>query len=363
MRHFLRPALIFTALTLVLTTFMSASPACADEVSDFTVTAKVGSTGNLTVEENILVDFGKNQRHGLLRKIPTSFASDNAELEVLAAESPPGTPCHKVVSQLNQSLQLKLGDARTLVSGKHTYSLKYVIKNPGKRSGDSFIYEWSPNGKNWHMPIKAMTVNISGATAGISKSLAVTRQDSLPTATISGTGGYYTIKAHDLQPAQVVLIKITLPAQAKQTTAAVAPAASEEKPGFLQKLTRPDHNLQVFLWIVGIVGAVLLLTALVKSQSNCSCRCGPVCSCSCGCRKGCPCQSTSFKEEPVNTRRSGSGSGYNSYSNNDPYYYNDDYDSGWSSSSSSSSSWSSSDSSSSSSDSGGSGDSGGGDSW
>ncbi|HNB17336.1 MAG TPA: DUF2207 domain-containing protein [Candidatus Obscuribacter sp.] len=359
MRHFLRPALISTALALVL----SAGPACADEVSDFTVNARVGNTGNLTVEESILVDFGKNQRHGLLRKIPTYFASDNAELEVLAAESPPGTNCHKVVSQLNQSLQLKLGDPRALISGKHTYRLKYIIKNPAKKSGDSYTYEWSPNGKNWHMPIKTMTVNITGATAGISKSLAVTRQDSLPTATISSTGSNYTLKAQDLQPAQVVSVKINLPAPANQVTAAVAPAVSEEKPGFLQKLTRPDHNLQVFLWIVGIVGSILLLTALVKSQSNCSCRCGPVCSCSCGCRKGCPCQSTSFKEEPVNTRRSGSGSGYNSYSNNDPYYYNDDYDSGWSSSSSSSSSWSSSDSSSSSSDSGGSGDSGGGDSW
>ncbi len=359
MRHFLKPALIFTVLTAALT----ASPVQADEVSQFNVTAKVGSTGNLAVEESILVDFGKNQRHGLLRKIPTSFASDNAELEILSAESPPGTPCHKVVSQLNQSLQLKLGNPRALISGKHIYRLKYLIKNPAKKSGNSFTYEWSPNGKNWHMPIKTMTVNITGATAGISKSLAVTRQDSLPTATISGTGANHTITAHDLQPAQVVSIKISMPAQANQLTAAVAPAVSQEKPGFPQKLTGPDHNLQVFLWIVGIVGAVLVIAAIVKSQSNCSCRCGPVCSCSCGCRKGCPCQSTSFKEEPVRARRSGSGSGYNSYSNNDPYYYNDDYDSGWSSSSSSSSSWSSSDSSSSSSDSGGSGDSGGGDSW
>ncbi|MBI5171406.1 MAG: DUF2207 domain-containing protein [Candidatus Melainabacteria bacterium] len=358
MRHFLRPALISTVLVTVLT----AGPACADEVSDFTVTARVGSAGNLTVEENILVDYGKNQRHGLVRKIPTDFASDNAELELLAAESPPGTNCHKVVSQLNRSVQLKLGDPKVLISGKHTYKLKYIIKNPAKRGGDTLTYEWSPNGKNWHMPIKTMTVNITGASAALSKSLAVTRQDSLAAVTISGTTGNYTLKAHDLQPAQVVSLNITIPAQANQPNAVVTPAPTEEKPGFLQSLTKPDHNLQVVLWIVGIVGAVLVLTALLKSQSNCSCRCGPVCSCSCGCRKGCTCQSTSFKEEPVGTRRAGFGSGYNSYSNNDPYNYNDSYDS-WSSSDSSSSSWSSSDSSSSSSDSGGSGDSGGGDSW
>lgn len=374
MRHFLRSALIFSATTTILTI----GPACADEVSDFTVRAIVGSTGDLTVEESILVDFGKNQRHGLLRKTPAYFASDNAEVELLAAESPPGTPCHKIVSQLNQSLQLKLGDPKVVVSGKHTYRLKYVIKNPAKYTGGSLSYDWSPNGKNWQMPINVMTVNISGASAATSKALAVEKKDSLTSATINATSSGYTLKAHDLQPAQVVSLKITLPAKAKLNagpgasprTTANTSAAANEKPGLLQSLTKPDQNLQVVLWIVGIVGLVLVLVALVKSQANCSCRCGPVCSCACGCRKGCTCQSTSFKEEPVTSRRAGYGSGYNRYGNNDPYNYNDDYDSwsssgssSWTSSDSGSSSWSSSDSGSSSSDSGGSGDSGGGGSW
>jgi hypothetical protein len=358
MRHFSRTTLISAVCAFLVT----AAPAYADEVSDFTVNATVAATGDLNIEEKILVDFGNNKKHGLLRKIPTYFASDNAELDLISAECPPGKACPKVISQLHQSLQLKLGEPKVLISGKHTYRLKYVIKNPATTAGNTLSYEWSPNGKNWQMPIKTMTVNLKGISPAVCKSLVTVKEDGLPGATIYGTSGNYKVSAHDLQPGQVVLLKISLSAPSGQILSSSTTA--NKKTGILQSLTSLDHNVQVGLWIVVIVGFALVLAALVKSQSNCSCRCGPVCSCMCGCRKGCTCQSTSFKEEPVTARRSVFGSGYNSYGNNDNYNnYNDNYDSWSSNSSSSSSSWSSSDSSSSSSDSGGSGDGGGGDSW
>jgi hypothetical protein len=355
MRHFSRPSLIFAVCAFLVT----AAPAYAEEVSDFTVNATVAATGDLNIEEKILVDFGKDKKHGLLRKIPTYFASDNAELDLISAECPPGKACPRVISQLHQSLQLKLGEPTVLISGKHTYCLKYVIKNPARNSGNTLSYEWSPNGKNWQMPIKTMTVNLNGASPAICKSLVAVKADSLSGATIAGTSGSYKISAHDLQPGQGVSIKISLSAPSSQIQPSSATA--NKKTGILQSLISLDHNVQVVLWIVAIVGFVLVLAALVKSQSNCSCRCGPVCSCMCGCQKGCTCQSTSFKEEPVSARRAVFGSGYNSYDNNNNYDNN--YDSWSGSNSSSSSSWSSSDSSGSSSDSGGSGDSGGGDSW
>lgn len=355
MRHFSRPTLISAVFAFLVT----AAPAYAEEVSDFTVKATVAATGDLTVEEKILVDFGKDKKHGLLRRIPTYFASDNAELDLISAECPPGKACPRVIAQLHQSLQLKLGDPKVLISGKHTYRLNYVIKNPARISGNTLSYQWSPNGANWQMPIKSMTVNLNGISPAVCKSLAVAKDDRLSSATMTGTSGSYKVSAHDLQPGQVVSIKISLPAASSQVPAASTTA--NKKTGILQSLNSLDHNVQVGLWIIVIVGFVLVLAALVKSQSNCSCRCGPVCSCMCGCRKGCTCQSTSFKEEPVSARRAVFGSGYNSYGNNNNYDNN--YDSWSSSDSSSSSSWSSSDSSSSSSDSGGSGDSGGGDSW
>lgn len=356
MRHFSRPILIAAVCAFLVTT----APAYAEEISDFSVNATVAATGDLNVEEKIFVDFGKDKKHGLLRKIPTYFASDNAELDLISAECPPGKACPKVVSQLHQSLQLKLGEPKVLISGKHIYRLKYVIKDPARTSGNTLSYQWSPNGKNWHIPIKTMTVNLSGVSPAVCKSLVAAREDSIPGATITGGSGNYKISAHDLQPGQGVSLKISLSAPSSQILPSRTTA--NKKTGILQSLTSLDHNVQVGLWIIVIVGIVLVLAALVKSQSNCSCRCGPVCSCMCGCRKGCTCQSTSFKEEPVSARRAVFGSGYNSYSNSDNDIYNDNYDS-WSSNSSSSSSWSSSDSGGSSSDSGGSGDSGGGDSW
>lgn len=357
MRHFYRPTFVSLAFAL----FMAAAPAQAEEVSDFTVNASVSATGDLNVEEKILVDFGKEKKHGILRKIPTNFASDDAEIDLISAECPPGKACPRVISQLHESLQLKLGEPKVLISGKHTYRLNYIIKNPARNLGKTLSYEWSPNGKNWQIPIKSMTVNIVGASPAVSKSLIVVKEDQPPGATISGTGGKYKVRTHDLQAGQVVSIKISLSAAPGQNLASSTTAS--KKTGILQGLTSLDHNAQVVLWIVVVVGFVLVLAALVKSQSNCSCRCGPVCSCTCGCRKGCTCQSTSFKEEPLSIRPSVFGSGYNSYSNSNYNDYNDNYDSWSSNSSSSSSSWSSSDSSSSSSDSGGSGDGGGGNSW
>ncbi len=357
MRHFSRPTLV----SVVFASLVAAAPAQAEEVSDFTVNARVSATGDLNIEEKILVDFGKERKHGILRKIPIDFASDDAEIDLISAECPPGKACPRVISQLHQSLQLKLGEPKVLISGKHTYRLNYVIKKPARNLGKTLSYEWSPNGRNWQMPIKSMTVNINGASPAVSKSLIVVKEDTFSAVTGSGTSGGCKISARDLQPEQVVSVKISLPAASSSIQAGGTTA--NKKTGILQGLTSLDHNAQVVLWIVAIVGFVLVLAALVKSQANCSCRCGPVCSCACGCRKGCTCQSTSFKEEPLSVRRSVFGSGYNSYSNANYNNYNDNYDSWSSDSSSSSSSWSSSDSSSSSSDSGGSGDGGGGDSW
>lgn len=360
MRHFSRPTLVSVVFAFLVT----AAPARAEEVSDFTVNATVSATGDLNIEEKILVDFGKDKKHGILRKIPSDFASDDAEIDLISVECPPGKTCPRVISQLHQSLQLKLGEPKVLISGKHSYRLKYIIKNPARNLGNTLSYEWSPNGKNWQMPIKSMTLNIKGANPAVSKSLVVVKEDTLSAATVSGTSGIYKISAREIQPGQVVAVKISLSSPSSSIQAGGTKAS--KKTGILQGLTSLDHNAQVVLVIVIVVGLVLVLAALVKSQSNCSCRCGPICSCMCGCRKGCTCQSTSFREEPLSVRRSLFGSSYNSYSNSGNYNnysdsYNDNYDS-WSSNSSGSS-WSSSDSSSSSSDSGGSGDGGGGDSW
>ncbi len=357
MRHFSRSTLVSVGFAFLVT----AAPAQAEEVSDLTVNVKVSAAGDLNIEEKILVDFGKDKKHGILRKIPTDCASDDAEIDLISAECPPGKACPRVISQLHQSLQLKLGEPKVLVSGRHTYRLNYIIKNPARNLGKTLSYEWSPNGKNWQMPIKNMTVNLNGASPAVSKSLIVVNEGNFSAATVAGTSGNYKVSARDLQPGQVVSVKISLsePSSSVQGSS----TTTSKKTGILQGLTSLDHNAQVVLWIVGVVGFVLVLVALVKSQANCSCRCGPICSCACGCRKGCTCQSSSFKEEPLSAQRSVFGSGYNSYNNGNYNNYNDNYDSWSSNSSSSSSSWSSSDSSSSSSDSGGSGDSGGGDSW
>lgn len=357
MRHFSRPTLVSVVFAFLVT----AAPAQAEEVSDFTVNATVSATGDLSIEEKILVDFGKDKRHGILRKIPIDFASDDAEIDLISAECPPGKACPRVISQLHRSLQLKLGEPKVLISGKHTYRINYIIKNPAANLGNTLSYEWSPNGQNWHIPIKSMTVNLNGASPAVSKSLIVVKEDNYFAATVAGASGNYKVSARDLQQGQVVSVKISLSSPSSNIRG--TSTTTSKKTGILQGLASLDHNTQVVLWIVVVVGFALVLAALVKSQANCSCRCGPICSCMCGCRKGCTCQSTSFKEEPLSARRSVFGSGYNSYNNSNYNNYNDNYDSWSSSDSSSSSSWSSYDSSSSSSDSGGSGDGGGGDSW
>jgi hypothetical protein len=140
-----------------------------------------------------------------------------------------------VISRLNQSLQLKLGDPNVLVCGKHAYRLKYVIKNPARNSGSTLSYEWSPNGKNWQMPIKAMTVSLSGASPAVSKSLVAAKDDRLSGATIAGAGGNYKVRAHDLQPGQAVSIKISLSAASAQIPAGSITA--NRKTGILQGLT------------------------------------------------------------------------------------------------------------------------------
>lgn len=298
-----------------------AESAAADEVKDFTVIATLDKEGTLAVEETIRVNFTEPDKHGLLRKIPLDFASNAANLSIQAVQCPPGIDAEFQKSELNKSYQIKIGNKYKKVSGNKAYFIKYTLANIFDKAGKT---NWSPNGKNWQMPIDHMTVKIKSEGTSVPIIAPVSSHNSQPKTAVQKQKGSVSFETGRLEPGQALRLSLT---------------GIPQKDGYKKSAPVISNNDTIWCLAFILIVTVFLCAALRNMTRPRSYGGG------------------------YNTDNSYSNynSSYDSYSNYN--HYSDYHSSDWSSSSGSSG-WSSSDwSSSSDSSSSDSGSSGGGDSW
>jgi hypothetical protein len=78
-----RHTILAVGAALVIAVFASAPRAAAqalgEQITSFRSDVVVGSDGVVTVTETIAYDFGSNERHGIIRVIPTRFSYDDVK--------------------------------------------------------------------------------------------------------------------------------------------------------------------------------------------------------------------------------------------------------------------------------------------
>lgn len=151
--------LLFTTLGAIALVLSLPGAAAADQgwlISSYDSTIAVGTDGALTVQEDIRVDFGAQQHHGIFRSIPVRYRYDDTHdryLDVTVASVTDGTrPVEYTTSNDGSTFTVKIGDPNFTVSGPQRYVITYRVVGALNAFTDHDELYWNVMGFGWGVP-------------------------------------------------------------------------------------------------------------------------------------------------------------------------------------------------------------------
>lgn len=158
--------------TLLLVALL-AVPALADRgafvIRDFHADLTVVANANLIVEERIEVEFSE-PRHGIYRSIPVNYTDPRGYgyslgFRFIEAVSPSGESYGTSISKNGRYVEIRLGDADTMVNGNITYLLRYEVRQGLVHFAEHDELYWNVTGAEWrtHIEQASATVHLPGA--------------------------------------------------------------------------------------------------------------------------------------------------------------------------------------------------------
>lgn len=151
------------ALTLLaLPTLASAQ----QQINDYTVHIELRSDGIATVQEEILYDFGTDQRHGIIREIPLiAKMPDGAEREILitnlSVAGANGKEFPFDVSGGGNFVEIKIGDPNMYVRGEVLYVIRYDVVGAIRTLENAKEFYWNVIGNDWNVPISRVRLQVA----------------------------------------------------------------------------------------------------------------------------------------------------------------------------------------------------------
>jgi uncharacterized membrane protein YgcG len=147
---------------------VASSPAVhADEgwvITSFHSDITIATGSALTVTEDIRVDFGPLQKHGIFRTIPLRYRYDDSHDRYYALEVTSVTdgarPLTHADSIDNDNYVIKIGDPNSLVSGANRYVITYQVAGVLNSLSDHDELFWNVDGALWPVPKRSVTATV-----------------------------------------------------------------------------------------------------------------------------------------------------------------------------------------------------------
>ncbi len=162
-----RAPLLFFAGFLI-----AAEVARASQIDEFDVSILLDPDGTFFVTETIGVDFFDQQKHGIFRTIPVSYARTETvaalavgttysiRLRVLGVEDGAGQALRFTTWPEGRSLWIRIGDPDRTVTGKQTYKITYRVQRAINRFETHDELYWNVTGTEWDWPILRTKVRV-----------------------------------------------------------------------------------------------------------------------------------------------------------------------------------------------------------
>jgi hypothetical protein len=163
---------LFTAVLAAAWAISVSGPTVhADEgwvITSFHSDITVSTDSTLTVTEDIRVDFGSLQKHGIFRTIPLRYRYDDSNdryylLEVKAVTDGSKALIHSETIDHDYDV-IKIGDPARLVSGANRYVISYTVRGAMNSFADHDELFWNVDGALWPVAKRSVssTVNLPG---------------------------------------------------------------------------------------------------------------------------------------------------------------------------------------------------------
>jgi uncharacterized membrane protein YgcG len=155
---------------------IASSPVDADEgwvITSFHSDIHIAADSTLTITEDIRVDFGPLQKHGIFRTIPLRYRYDDShdryyDLTVNSVtDGSHPVPYTTAVDSDNEVV--KIGDPNQLVTGQHRYVITYRVVGAMNSFSDHDELYWNVDGALWPVPKQAVSATVSFPTGAFQK--------------------------------------------------------------------------------------------------------------------------------------------------------------------------------------------------
>ncbi|MEI6360728.1 MAG: DUF2207 domain-containing protein [Actinomycetes bacterium] len=268
-------ALLGSVLTAVAAVIVLAAPAQAEDINAFNVAVSVNADTSMSFTETINYDFGSESRHGIFRDIPVYDVLDSGENRYYGVSVESVTQDGQVatyeLSDNDRYLEIKIGDADTLITGAHVYVIKYTVRN-GLRvitaqdmadgqlpasvaQGDVEMY-WDLIGDAWQVPIADARGAITGPADALTASCFWGYSGSTATCPASVSGSAVSVGGIALQPNEGVTASVVYPRSAF-TTAPVEDVRTPDVPLGIWTFLGSIPVAGLFLIVPGIFAAFM----------------------------------------------------------------------------------------------------------
>jgi hypothetical protein len=160
--------LALATISLALTLVVSGPTVSADEgwvINTFQSTITIRQDSTIAVVEDITVDFGGLQKHGIFRTIPIQYRYNDTQDRYynLAVSSVTDgrrpIPFDAYVDKFDEVI--KIGDPDRLVTGVNRYVISYTVQGAMNGFVDHDELFWNVDGDQWPVPKKSVTATLS----------------------------------------------------------------------------------------------------------------------------------------------------------------------------------------------------------
>ncbi len=155
--------LAFTASLLLFSLLVLAPPGAvrADEgwtIDSYDVTYSIESSGIVQVVEDIRVDFGALEKHGIFRDMPVRYEYDEENDRLISpgnvtVDDGEGNPHRFELISNDINLRIKIGDPDVIVSGPQRYRISYILTGAMNSFSDHDEFYWNVTGDEWPVRI------------------------------------------------------------------------------------------------------------------------------------------------------------------------------------------------------------------
>lgn len=133
----------------------------AEIIRSFHSQVRLQKDSTLDVVETIVMDFEGASRHGIYRDIPVKYERYNntysIHLKILSITDENHNPVKYKTQGKGRNLDIRIGDADTLITGVHTYKLHYtVLRAVNFFNGKPEVY-WNATGNEWPFVMQQAT--------------------------------------------------------------------------------------------------------------------------------------------------------------------------------------------------------------